>query len=92
MSTTTQTTSSGTRHQSTTSAGRRLSPGRIGAWLVLWFFILLTIFPFYWMLRTGLSNNRVKSSMSMSEPPLPPKTVLVPIWCSKKNVSDPSSP
>lgn len=36
----------------------RPSVGRIAAWVVLWAFILLTLFPFYWMLRTALSNGR----------------------------------
>lgn len=45
---------------------RRLQPGRIGAWLILWFFILLTLFPFYWMLRTGLSNNKALAANSSS--------------------------
>ncbi len=44
----------------------RLSPGRILAWIVLWLFILLTIFPFYWMLRTGLSNNKALAANSSS--------------------------
>jgi multiple sugar transport system permease protein len=35
-----------------------VSWGRIGAWVVLWFFILLTLVPFYWMIRTGLSTSR----------------------------------
>ena len=44
----------------------RLNLGRIGAWTVLWLFILLTVFPFYWMLRTGLSNNRALAASSNS--------------------------
>ena len=40
--------------------------GRIVAWTVLWLFILLTVFPFYWMLRTGLSNNRALAASSNS--------------------------
>ena len=44
----------------------RVNFGRIGAWIVLWLFILLTIFPFYWMLRTGLSNNRALAGSSNS--------------------------
>lgn len=34
------------------------SPGRVLAWIVLWAFVLVTLFPFFWMLRTSLSNNR----------------------------------
>lgn len=45
---------------------RRPTPGRIVAWIALWAFILLTLFPFYWMLRTGLSNNRALASHSDS--------------------------
>ncbi|HEY5836766.1 carbohydrate ABC transporter permease [Streptomyces sp.] len=35
-----------------------LRPGRILAWLVLWAFILITLLPFVWMLRTALSDNK----------------------------------
>lgn len=45
---------------------RRVQPGRIAAWIILWFFILLTLFPFYWMLRTGLSNNKALAANSSS--------------------------
>jgi multiple sugar transport system permease protein len=34
------------------------SIGRVAAWLVLILFIVISIFPLYWMLRTALSNNR----------------------------------
>ena len=44
----------------------RLNLGRIAAWTVLWLFILLTIVPFYWMLRTGLSNNKALAANSSS--------------------------
>ena len=37
---------------------RRISPGRIAAWAALVIIILITLFPFYWMLRTALSNSR----------------------------------
>jgi multiple sugar transport system permease protein len=37
---------------------RRLKWGRIAAWAVLVLLIVVTIFPFYWALRTGLSDNR----------------------------------
>ena len=47
-------------------APSRFNAGRIAAWAVLWFFILLTIIPFYWMLRTGLSNNRALAANSSS--------------------------
>jgi len=35
---------------------RKFSPGRILAWAVLVLFMLATLFPFYWMLRTALST------------------------------------
>ncbi len=37
---------------------RRFSPGRIAAWAVMIAFLLLTLFPFYWMLRTAFSTTR----------------------------------
>lgn len=40
--------------------------GRIAAWAALVCFILFTILPFYWMIRTGLSNNRVLAANSGS--------------------------
>jgi multiple sugar transport system permease protein len=36
---------------------KSLSPGRVVAWICLIVLMVLTIFPFYWMLRTALSNN-----------------------------------
>src|SRR5690606_37613332 len=33
-----------------------LTPGRVLAWACLLAIILVTLFPFYWMLRTALSN------------------------------------
>jgi multiple sugar transport system permease protein len=35
----------------------RFSPGRILAWTYLGVVVLITVFPFYWILRTALSNN-----------------------------------
>jgi multiple sugar transport system permease protein len=37
---------------------RRLRAGRIGAWVALVILMLITLFPFYWVLRTALSNGR----------------------------------
>ncbi|MCB0910363.1 MAG: carbohydrate ABC transporter permease [Propionibacteriaceae bacterium] len=37
---------------------RRFSPGRIAAWAVMIAFLILTLFPFYWMLRTAFSTTR----------------------------------
>lgn len=31
--------------------------GRIGAWVVMGLIVLVTVFPFYWILRTALSSN-----------------------------------
>ena len=36
---------------------RRFSPGRVLAWAFMGLIILITLFPFYWMLRTALSTN-----------------------------------
>src|SRR5882757_5776945 len=36
---------------------RTLNPGRTVAWVCLIVLMLLTLFPFYWMLRTALSDN-----------------------------------
>jgi multiple sugar transport system permease protein len=38
-------------------ARRRFSPGRIVSWVYLVGVLFVTIFPFYWILRTSLSNN-----------------------------------
>ncbi|MEU6351400.1 carbohydrate ABC transporter permease [Streptomyces sp. NPDC047072] len=37
--------------------GRRFSPGRIVAWAVMTAIVLVTLLPFYWILRTALSTN-----------------------------------
>ena len=39
------------------SPRRRLRPGRLLAWSYLIGVLFVTIFPFYWVLRTALSNN-----------------------------------
>jgi multiple sugar transport system permease protein len=36
---------------------RRFSPGRAVAWTVLGLIVLITLLPFYWILRTALSTN-----------------------------------
>jgi ABC-type glycerol-3-phosphate transport system permease component len=48
---------------------RRLTPGRIMAWAYLGAIVLVTLFPFYWILRTALSNNYKLSTHPSS--PLP---------------------
>ena len=40
-----------------TATRRRLPVGRSIAWLYMGIIILVTVFPFYWILRTALSNN-----------------------------------
>ena len=37
---------------------RRFNWGRFGAWVALVIIMLITLFPFYWVLRTALSNGR----------------------------------
>jgi multiple sugar transport system permease protein len=46
--------------------GRRVSPGRILAWVAMGALLLITIFPFYWMLRTSLSSNSALYANSTS--------------------------
>ena len=36
---------------------RRLTPGRAAAWTVMGLIVLITLLPFYWILRTALSTN-----------------------------------
>jgi multiple sugar transport system permease protein len=36
---------------------RDLNWGRIAAWAVMGVLLIVTLFPFYWMLRTALSTN-----------------------------------
>ncbi|HEX5331058.1 MAG TPA: carbohydrate ABC transporter permease [Cellulomonas sp.] len=45
---------------------RRFPYGRIAAWAFMAFAVLLTLFPFYWMLRTAFSNTRSLASHSSS--------------------------
>ncbi len=35
-----------------------MTPGRVIAWVFMIGFLILTMFPFYWMLRTALSTTR----------------------------------
>jgi multiple sugar transport system permease protein len=37
---------------------QKIGPGRIAAWAAMIIIILITLFPFYWMLRTSLSTTR----------------------------------
>jgi multiple sugar transport system permease protein len=38
--------------------GKRINVGRIAAWTVMIILILITLFPFYWMLRTAFSTSK----------------------------------
>lgn len=38
-------------------SGRKFSIGKTIAWIYLSLFLVVTLFPFYWILRTALSNN-----------------------------------
>jgi multiple sugar transport system permease protein len=51
---------------------RRINWGRVAAWAILIGLIVVTIFPFYWALRTGLSNNRSLPSDVASPLPVDP--------------------
>ncbi|MCH6160685.1 carbohydrate ABC transporter permease [Streptomyces sp. M600PL45_2] len=48
---------------------RRLSPGRLLAWGAMGVITLITLFPFYWMLRTAFSTNTALAQAPAS--PLP---------------------
>ncbi|NEB03594.1 carbohydrate ABC transporter permease [Streptomyces sp. SID13726] len=37
--------------------GRRFTPGKVAAWAVMTAIVLVTLLPFYWILRTALSTN-----------------------------------
>ena len=37
--------------------GRRFSPGKALAWAFIVIVVIVTVFPFYWVLRTAFSNN-----------------------------------
>lgn len=52
--------------QAPRSPHAKVNVGRIAAWTALVVMILITIVPFYWMLRTGLSNNKALATNSFS--------------------------
>src|SRR5215210_2566889 len=54
---------------------RKLNWGRIAAWAVMVLLLVVSLFPFYWMLRTALSTNAelVKGSQTL----LPPGATLL---------------
>ena len=45
-----------------TSQGKGVNVGRIAAWAVMVLLILITLFPFYWMVRTAFSNAASRES------------------------------
>lgn len=47
-------------------ARKRLGIGRFLAWASLWIAVLITLFPFYWILRTALSNTKALAANSTS--------------------------
>ncbi len=51
---------------------RRWTPGRILAWAVMIAIIFVSLFPFYWALRTALSSNAALSAGSQSLLPADP--------------------
>jgi len=40
----------------------RFNVGRVAAWVGLWVFVLATLFPFYWMIRTAFSTTNALSA------------------------------
>lgn len=59
-------TSAGTAVVRRPAERRRVDPGRVLAWTMLILALGITIFPFYWMLRTSLSNGRALFSQPTS--------------------------
>jgi multiple sugar transport system permease protein len=58
MTSTTLTARDAARETTTTRRRtRRVAPGRIVAWAYIVVILFVTVFPFYWILRTALSNN-----------------------------------
>jgi len=51
---------------------RRVNVGRILAWVGLWLFVLVTLFPFFWMIRTAFSTTNALSSSPGSLLPVGP--------------------
>ena len=64
------TTTTTSQHRNGTRPGeesrKRINWGRVAAWAAMWIFILLTLFPFYWVLRTSLSNNNALAANATS--------------------------
>jgi multiple sugar transport system permease protein len=66
VTTTTATTSARDAGAPTAARPRRINTGRVLAWLALILMVLVTILPFYWMVRTAFSNNRSLATNSFS--------------------------
>src|SRR3982074_2671658 len=52
------------------AATKRFSPGRVLAFAFLAVIVLVTLFPFYWILRTALSNNFALSTTPSARLPV----------------------
>jgi multiple sugar transport system permease protein len=52
----------------------RPSPGRVAAWLVMTAMVLITLLPFYWILRTALSSNAALAAHPGDVLPVDPTT------------------
>ena len=55
--------------------GRRISFGKIMAWVVLGIAILIILFPFWWVIRTSLSNQRAMLASPESLLPVQSTTI-----------------
>jgi len=75
MSTTTTSVDAGTIDNVPRTAGKdrkKVNIGRIAAWALLVIAIIITLFPFYWMLRTAFSTSRALFSNPTSLLPVDP--------------------
>lgn len=60
----TQTATKPEAPSSTPSPRKRITMGRVLSWTILVLVIFITLFPFYWMLRTAFSNGKALSAQS----------------------------
>jgi multiple sugar transport system permease protein len=75
MSTTTTSVDAGTIDNVPRTAGKdrkKVNIGRIAAWALLVIAIIITLFPFYWMVRTAFSTSRALFSNPTSLLPVDP--------------------
>jgi multiple sugar transport system permease protein len=54
---------------------RSIRWGRIAAWAILFLLVVVSLFPFYWMIRTALSSNPALFKGSQAIPPTDPTLV-----------------